>query len=593
MSGVKLKPTRVGMDPISTFSFTAATIVNYFLTAALIAVCVTAVYLAIDATNQNVGQNARMTSIENKEAADVLALTTLIQGVNSSLCTKIMDVNSTLHSELDLIMSALNISNNTSYNFTAFVLSEFAIFNAYDAYLNQSITNETIAREAKDSILMQNVSDLYTTLINNTSTLQADIDTRIKTINGLSSDAAPSNNFIIAVNPTGLGIDGAGNTITLNNTGVTAATAGQGISVDVSTGNVTVTNTGVLDVNEVPPDTTGTLFLVGASGTAVNNTYAPNTVLVETSSLVTSITNVQVENANQMAQIANLTAVDANLQMQITSITMAGQMVADALNGTTITFNMTLMQLITDVMTLQSQVVALQAQVANLTAVATPTGTIVPWGGSLTPPTGYLLCDGSTVSNSTYAALYAVIGCKFCPAMTCTMTDFCLPDLRGRLPVAQSTVIGSAFNQVPGTTGIGEEKHTLTTPETPSHTHTFTTAGAGAHGHSVQLGQARSYNDDNMNNVYDAGSDTSHGFFTGTTVEQKCGCGGQSSSISFDDAGGAQPNRRILFDLAQTYNGAIPVSDHTHTGTTDSTGSGTSHNVVQPSLVVAAYIIKY
>ena len=38
-----------------------------------------------------------------------------------------------------------------------------------------------------------------------------------------------------------------------------------------------------------------------------------------------------------------------------------------------------------------------------------PTGTILPYGGS-TAPNGFLLCDGSAVSRTTYAALYAVIG---------------------------------------------------------------------------------------------------------------------------------------------------------------------------------------
>ena len=38
-----------------------------------------------------------------------------------------------------------------------------------------------------------------------------------------------------------------------------------------------------------------------------------------------------------------------------------------------------------------------------------PTGTILSFGGS-TAPTGFLLCDGSAVSRTTYADLYAVIG---------------------------------------------------------------------------------------------------------------------------------------------------------------------------------------
>jgi len=41
-------------------------------------------------------------------------------------------------------------------------------------------------------------------------------------------------------------------------------------------------------------------------------------------------------------------------------------------------------------------------------ASANPTGAILPFGG-ISTPTGYLLCDGSSVSMSTYAALWAVL----------------------------------------------------------------------------------------------------------------------------------------------------------------------------------------
>lgn len=45
-------------------------------------------------------------------------------------------------------------------------------------------------------------------------------------------------------------------------------------------------------------------------------------------------------------------------------------------------------------------------------AVSVPAGTIVPYGGS-SAPTGYLLCDGSAVSRTTYADLFSAIGTAF------------------------------------------------------------------------------------------------------------------------------------------------------------------------------------
>lgn len=51
---------------------------------------------------------------------------------------------------------------------------------------------------------------------------------------------------------------------------------------------------------------------------------------------------------------------------------------------------------------------------STLTAIYadSPLGVILPFGGSVAP-TGFLICDGSAVSRTTYAALFEVIGTKF------------------------------------------------------------------------------------------------------------------------------------------------------------------------------------
>lgn len=55
----------------------------------------------------------------------------------------------------------------------------------------------------------------------------------------------------------------------------------------------------------------------------------------------------------------------------------------------------------------------------------TPIGAIVPYGGN-TAPSGFLICDGSAVSRTTYSDLYAVIGTKYGPGDG--STTFNLPD---------------------------------------------------------------------------------------------------------------------------------------------------------------------
>lgn len=58
-----------------------------------------------------------------------------------------------------------------------------------------------------------------------------------------------------------------------------------------------------------------------------------------------------------------------------------------------------------------------------------PAGAILPYGGT-SAPTGYLICDGSAVSRTTYATLFTAIGENF--GQGDNSTTFNVPDLRGR-----------------------------------------------------------------------------------------------------------------------------------------------------------------
>ena len=62
-------------------------------------------------------------------------------------------------------------------------------------------------------------------------------------------------------------------------------------------------------------------------------------------------------------------------------------------------------------------------------------GTILPWSNS-TLPTGYLHCDGSAVSRTTYAALFAVIGTDY--GAGDGSSTFTLPDLQDKVPLGHS-----------------------------------------------------------------------------------------------------------------------------------------------------------
>ena len=86
---------------------------------------------------------------------------------------------------------------------------------------------------------------------------------------------------------------------------------------------------------------------------------------------------------------------------------------------------------------------------------------------SNTPPPGWLICDGSNLSVSTYGELYSLLNFTYGGTFP---SDFAIPDLRGRVPVGRSS--GDADFGTLGDTG-GEKTHTLTVGEMPSHRHTL------------------------------------------------------------------------------------------------------------------------
>jgi microcystin-dependent protein len=104
----------------------------------------------------------------------------------------------------------------------------------------------------------------------------------------------------------------------------------------------------------------------------------------------------------------------------------------------------------------------------------TPAGSIVAFGGTVAPA-GWLLCDGTQVSRTTYAELFAVIGTAFGSGDGLTM--FHLPDLRGRFlrgrAAGQTTDPDRASRSAMNTGGnTGDEVGSVQDDQFESHTHT-------------------------------------------------------------------------------------------------------------------------
>lgn len=116
----------------------------------------------------------------------------------------------------------------------------------------------------------------------------------------------------------------------------------------------------------------------------------------------------------------------------------------------------------------------------NSMTPAIPAGVLHGFGGSVAP-SGYLLCDGSAVSRTTYSALFSAIGINYGAGNG--STTFNVPNTKGRI-LAGYDVSDSGFNAL-GKTG-GAKTVTLTQAQLASHTHSQTAHAhtQGTHTHS-------------------------------------------------------------------------------------------------------------
>jgi microcystin-dependent protein len=99
----------------------------------------------------------------------------------------------------------------------------------------------------------------------------------------------------------------------------------------------------------------------------------------------------------------------------------------------------------------------------TITTDGNPVGTILIWS-TLTAPTNYLWCDGSSYSTTTYAELFAIIGYTYGGSGG----NFNVPEMRGRFPLGYG--IGPE-QTIPFYTYGGSATKTLATAELPAHTH--------------------------------------------------------------------------------------------------------------------------
>ena len=199
--------------------------------------------------------------------------------------------------------------------------------------------------------------------------------------------------------------------------------------------------------------------------------------------------------------------------------------------------------------------------------VSNPVGTIIPFAGA-SSPSGFLLCDGTSVSSSNYLALHSVISNTYGGSAYTGAAglSFNLPDYRGRVLIGAGTGSGLTARTLGGT--VGTETVTLDSTQIPAHSHPNTVSGGSTGSMS-------------------ANASHTHTGFSGPLLKY-VGSGGNRTDLAGGSAWIGTDSSPTTVNSQNT--------DHTHAFTpsitnANNTGGGGSHSNIQPSIGIN-YLIK-
>lgn len=141
----------------------------------------------------------------------------------------------------------------------------------------------------------------------------------------------------------------------------------------------------------------------------------------------------------------------------------------------------------------------IQSQFNNILTV--PVGTVTMFAG-IEAPSGYLFCNGASISRTAYPALFDAIGISYGSVDSST---FNLPDMRGRAPIGVGTGTGLTGRAIGAT--VGTETHVLTTAQLPSFSHEIQMSAGGNDGTTYVRGSSGAYS---TSLTYSHGSGQAH-----------------------------------------------------------------------------------
>lgn len=141
-------------------------------------------------------------------------------------------------------------------------------------------------------------------------------------------------------------------------------------------------------------------------------------------------------------------------------------------------------------------------------------GQIIDFGGT-SLPAHHLACNGSAVSRTTYATLFAAIGTTWGAGNG--STTFNLPDFRRRTAVGSGGPGTGALGNAVGNKG-GSETHTLTTAQLATHTHLY----GGVQAQGLTSGNSIIATSGSAASTQSAGSGSAHNIVQSSAVVLKC-----------------------------------------------------------------------
>ena len=223
-----------------------------------------------------------------------------------------------------------------------------------------------------------------------------------------------------------------------------------------------------------------------------------------------------------------------------------------------------------------------------------PTGAVVMWSGS-SAPSGWLECDGSAVSRTTYSALFAVIGTRY--GSGDGSSTFNLPNPVDRVamgialstaPTATTLSVSSSLDSLSLGNQSANHSHTITSNSgnqsanhshtitsnagnnSANHSHSGTTANGGNHNHNLSnntVGHSHSYTKPNSGSTGNANTGTQ-------SANHKHNVSNHSGHTHTFNTGNQSANHSHTI----TSNAGNQSASHSHTITSNAGNQSANHN---------------